>query len=135
MSKFINTLRFVCVLAILHSFAAQAEIIDGEELRDPTRPADATMPPGAQNEGGMLSGLFNNAAGLLGGGYTVSFIRAGGSEPVAMINEQLVKTGDTIGDAEVIAIDADSVSLRVNGIVQRVSSFDASLKSRVETPQ
>ena len=54
---------------------------------------------------------------------------------MAMINERLVKMGDTIGDAEVIAIDADSVSLRVNGIVQRVSSFDGSLKSRVETPQ
>ncbi len=132
MSKLINTLRLSCFWVLLHGAAVQAEIIDGEELRDPTRPADATLPRNGQN---LLTGLFNNAAGLLGSGYTVSFIRAGGSEPVAMINEQLVKAGDMIGDVEVVAIHADSVSLRVNGVVQRVSSFDASVKSRVETPQ
>ncbi len=135
MFKINSLIRFTCVLVLMLGSVVRAENIDGEELRDPTKPADAMLPASGQNQGGLLSGLFNNAAGLLGGGYTVSFIRAGGSEPVAMINERLVKMGDTIGDAEVIAIDADSVSLRVNGIVQRVSSFDGSLKSRVETPQ
>lgn len=134
MFNFNKSLLLTSVCALLLSSVVQADIIDGEELRDPTRPADAVRPAsGAQN--GLLSGVLNSASGLLNRGYSVSFIRAGGNEPVAMINEQLVKTGDMIGEAEVVAIEADSVSLRVNGIVQRVSSFDGSLKSKVETPQ
>ncbi|MGJ8688410.1 MAG: hypothetical protein ACSHXZ_02720 [Gammaproteobacteria bacterium] len=134
MFKYNKSLQLASVCVLLLSPIVQADIIEGEDLRDPTRPADAVRPAGSA-QGDLLSGMFNSASGLLNRGYSVSFIRAGGSEPVAMINEQLVKTGDMIGEAEVVAIEADSVSLRVNGIVQRVSSFDASLRSKVETPQ
>lgn len=133
MSKFVN-LRISVLLGLLLCSVAQAEVIDGEDLRDPTRPVDAMFPPGSGGSD-VLSGLVSGAAGLLSRAYTVSFIRAGGSEPVAMVNEQLVKTGDMIGSAEVVAIDAHSVSLRVNGEIQRVSSFAETVKSRVEAPQ
>ena len=128
-------LRLVVIGFAMLAPVVQADLIGGEELRDPTRPADVMMPPSAEGAAGLLSGLINDAAGLLSRRYAVSFIRAGGSEPVAMINEQLVKAGDTIGEAEIIAIDADSVSLMINGEVQRVSSFDGSVKSKIEAPQ
>ena len=112
------------------SLDARAEVFGGEELKDPTRPAGA--PLAAEGGEGFLSGLFGNATGLLNSNYKVTFIRAGGSEPVAMINERLVKTGDMIGQAEVISIDAQSVSLRVNGAVQRVASYNDTVKTLAE---
>lgn len=117
------------LMALLISLDAQAEVFGGEDLRDPTRPAGASL--AAEGEG-FLAGLFGNATGLLNSNYKVTFIRAGGAEPVAMINERLVKTGDMIGQAEVISIDAQSVSLRVNGTVQRVATYNDTVKTLAE---
>ena len=122
-----------CLLLLafaLPSLSASAEMFGGEELKDPTRPADAV--PIVETEGGpgLLSGLFGSATSLLNSNYKVTFIRAGGSEPIAMINEKLVKTGDMIGAAEVISIDAQSVSLRVNGTIQRVATYSNTMKTQ-----
>ena len=127
--------QICCVMLMalaLFSLDAQAEVFGGEDLRDPTRPAGA--PIAAEGEGGegFLAGLFGSATGLLDSNYKVTFIRAGGAEPVAMINERLVKTGDMIGQAEVISIDAQSVSLRVNGAVQRVATYSNTVKTLAE---
>lgn len=127
-----NRVWALCALLIalvLPSLDVRAEVFGGEELKDPTRPAGA--PLAAEGEG-FLAGLFGNATGLLNSNYKVTFIRAGGSEPVAMINERLVKTGDMIGQAEVISIDAQSVSLRVNGAVQRVATYADTVKTLAE---
>lgn len=113
--------------------AASADVIDGEELKDPTRPMGAIRGGQAGQGGGLLSGLLGNAEALLSQAYTVSFIRAGGTNPVAMVNDQLVRAGDRIGEAEVVAIDRDRVSLRINGEVRQVMSFDSSVKSRAGT--
>lgn len=120
---------------VLSSPIASAEVIEGEELKDPTRPADTPLVVAEEGGESFLSGLFGTASSLLGREYTVSFIRAGGREPVAMINEQLVKTGDIVDSAEVVAIDADSVSLRIDGVIQRVASFNNTVKSRAEPQQ
>lgn len=115
------------LLLALPSLSASAETFGGEELKDPTRPAGAAA---VASEGeGFLAGLFGSATSLLSSNYKVTFIRAGGTEPVAMINEKLVKTGDMIGEAEVISIDAQSVSLRVNGAIQRVASYSDTVKT------
>ncbi len=115
------------VALALPSLDVQAEVFGGEELKDPTRPAGA--PLAAEGGEGFLEGLFGNATGLLNSNYKVTFIRAGGAEPVAMINERLVKAGDMIGQAEVISIDAQSVSLRVDGAVQRVATYRDTVKT------
>lgn len=127
--------RFSCILLCIGAFLsvpASAEIVAGEELKDPTRPAGAALATGDASGPGFLSGLFGSASGLLNRNYNVSFIRAGGAEPVAMINATLVKTGDMIGEAEVVAIDAQSVSLRVNGVIQSVSSYSNTVKTLAE---
>lgn len=113
--------------------SAFAEMIDSEELKDPTRPSGAaTLPQGSALASG-LAGLLDTS-GLFSKDYSVSFIRAGGAEPVAMINQQLVSAGDKVGDAQVLAIDSDSVSLRIDGEVRKIMSFSSSVKSRAETP-
>lgn len=124
----------LAVILLLQVGVASAEVIDGEELKDPTRPMGAVRGAEARQGEGFLSGLLGSAEGLLNQAYTVSFIRAGGTDPVAMINDQLVRAGDRVGEAEVVAIDRDRVSLRINGEVRQVMSFDSSVKSRASTP-
>lgn len=138
------------VLVITGASMASAELFGDEELRDPTRPASVRVAA----DGSFLFGLmdafggFGNGlrtglddlsafgAGALGdivsSGYTVSFIRTGGERPVAMVNQQLVAPGDVIGEATVVSIDADGVTLLVNGQEQRVSNFVAPVKARVD---
>lgn len=122
----------LCFVLVLPSLDVRAETFDGEELKDPTRPADAPLVVAEEGEPGFLSGLFGSAASLLKSDYKVTFIRAGGTEPIAMVNEQLVKTGDMIGAAQVVSIDAQSVSLRVNGTIQRVATYSDTVKTQAE---
>ncbi len=49
-----------------------------------------------------------------------------------MVNQQLVAPGDVIGEATVVSIDADGVTLLVNGLEQRVSNFAAPVKARAD---
>ncbi|MDO8273064.1 MAG: hypothetical protein Q7U82_14305 [Gammaproteobacteria bacterium] len=138
------------ILVLTGASLASAELFGDEELRDPTRPASVRVAA----DGSFLFGLmdafggFGNGlrtglddlsafgAGALGdivsSGYTVSFIRTGGERPVAMVNQQLVAPGDVIGEATVVSIDADGVTLLVNGQEQRVSNFTAPVKARVD---
>ncbi|MDO9317494.1 MAG: hypothetical protein Q7V56_04760 [Gammaproteobacteria bacterium] len=129
---------------------ASAELFGDEELRDPTRPASVRVAA----DGSFLFGLMDAFGGfgdglrtglddlsafgagaigeIVSSGYTVSFIRTGGERPVAMVNQQLVAPGDVIGEATVVSIDADGVTLLVNGQEQRVSNFIAPVKARVD---
>lgn len=122
---------FLCLTA-LANFNVSAENFGGEELKDPTRPASGSFLNDTDGEPGYLAGLLGGANQLLGSNYKVTFIRAGGTEPVAMVNETLVKAGDMIGEAEVISIDAQSVSLRVDGAIQRVATFNDTMKTLAE---
>jgi hypothetical protein len=91
-------------------------ILDGEVLRDPTRPAGASLSPQetrtdahAQNTGGA--------------GYRVSFIRAGGSQPMAVINGQAVRVGEEVSGAQLLSIETGTVILKVNGEDRRFSTW------------
>lgn len=121
---------------LMSAVSAQAEMIDGEDLKDPTRPMGVSASMAAEGNGrgvgSLLAGLLGGATDLLSGGYTVSFIRAGGTDPVAMINDQLVRAGDRVGEAEVVSIDRDRVSLRIDGEVREIMGFDSSVKSRAD---
>lgn len=119
------------MVSVLNVSQVSAELIGGEELKDPTRPVDRTESSDVSQDG-FFSGLFGSASALLNSNYKVSFIRVGGAEPIAMVNEQLVKTGDSIGAAQVVSIETDSVSLLIDGVVQRVASFNDTVKIRAE---
>ena len=65
--------------------------------------------------------------------YDLSFVRAGGDHPIAVINQQQLTIGDVIGDAEVIVIDRGGVTLSVNDEEHRVSLYGVSVKSNAKS--
>ncbi len=110
------------LLAILHGGFAHADLIDGEELVDPTRPLFVR----SDNEEG--SDVLAMIRSVVPSSYDVSFIRAG-SSPLAVINSERVSIGDRVGGATVVAINRSSVTLSVNGEEQIVSLYGDGIKS------
>ena len=102
-----------------------ADVIDGEELVDPTRPFYFEVAASGETEA-LLD--LRSAAVVR---YDLSFIRASDSSPVAIINGQRVTLGDVIGDATVVAIDRSSVTLLINEEERRISLYSYSVKSPV----
>lgn len=111
-------------------FAGQAcaEIIDGEEFRDPTVPVVDTSKIAIQEEDGGLLGLFNRATAPT---YSVSFVRVSSTSPMAVINDKRVTIGDEIDGAVVKEIDRSGVTLLVDNAETRISLYSTSIKSPV----
>lgn len=112
---------------ILLGFAAgnvHADLIDGEELRDPTRPLFVR----AQETSGEVLNMIRN---VVPASYDLSFVRASSSSPIAVINSERVTVGDVIGGATVVAIQRSSVTLSVNGEERVITLYDQSIKSPV----
>ncbi|MDP2347754.1 MAG: hypothetical protein Q8N34_08510 [Gammaproteobacteria bacterium] len=117
-------LTFLLSVLLLTNVAAaqQSIVIDGVSYRDPTRPAGATL---SQTEFAAVPGRPT---------YTVTFIRAGSTNNVAVINGQVVSRGDRIDGALVKAIDDDSVLLEVNGETLEISTFRANFRTPASAP-
>lgn len=113
---------FGLFLSLMVSGSAVADVIDGEELVDPTRPL--TMPSG--NDSSLVDELIRN---VVPSSYDVSFIRAGNNSPIAVINGQTLTIGDVIGGAEVKAIDRSGVTLLVGEAERRISLYAVDVKS------
>lgn len=80
MFRNIFILTSVCALI---ANATYAEIIDGEEFVDPTRPFYAN----ANTNPDLVSELFRT---VIPASYDLTFVRAGSSSPIAVINNQQV---------------------------------------------
>ncbi len=106
------------------SSAVQADLIDGEELQDPTRPLFLV----AQGGSDQVLDMIRN---VIPASYDVSFIRASSTSPMAVINSERVSVGDIVGGATVVAIDRSSVTLSVNGEERIISLYGESVKSAV----
>ncbi len=104
------------------------QTIDGEVLRDPTRPfaVSRISRDGAQEDAGssrlLPEGVFARS------NFNVTFIRDGGTSPMAVINEQRVTIGDLVGGATVVAISTEGVTLSVNGLEQVITTFGPTVK-------
>ncbi|NKB33364.1 MAG: hypothetical protein GKR91_09725 [Pseudomonadales bacterium] len=105
---------------------ALADLIDGEELIDPTRPIFVTG-----DGGGDLGDIAAMIRDVIPASYELSFVRASESSPMAVINEQRVTIGDVIGGATVVSIDRDGVVLSVNEQERRISLFGSNVKTPV----
>ena len=101
---------------------ASADIIDGEDLSDPTRPRGMSADAVAEVSAGPRLDFF-------AANYNVTFVRASATSPVAIINDQRVTLGDQLGEAEVVAIDRSSVTLRIANQERRISIFDTQVKT------
>jgi hypothetical protein len=114
-------------LALFLSSAANADVIDGEELVDPTRPLFAANSPA---EVADLTELYRT---VVPASFDISFIRASSSNPMAVINSLQVTIGDVIGGATVSSIDRDSVTLIINDEERIISLYKTSVKSAAAT--
>ncbi len=112
-------------LALAISSAAFADIIEGEELVDPTRPLEFAKGPTAATD---LGSLFRN---IVPANFDISFIRASSDNPIAVINNLQVTVGDVIGGATVSSIGRDSVTLLINDEEQIINLYKTSVKSAV----
>ncbi len=115
------------LLAMVIISAAHAEIIDGEDFIDPTRPLIML----ATQREGVESAAQNMIRNIVPSSFTVTFVRASSNSPMAVINEQRVTLGDEISGATVIAIDRSGVTLSVNNEERRYSVYQTNIKSPV----
>jgi len=100
--------------------------IDGEDFRDPTQPPWAVLPDSrltaesVPTTGPRLSEL------------SLSFVRAGGLSPVAVINDTQVTVGDEIEGAPVVEIRPGEVVLLIDGEEQVLTRFLRPVRTPVE---
>ena len=100
--------------------------IDGEDFRDPTQPPWAVLPDSrltaesVPTTGPRLSEL------------SLSFVRAGGLSPVAVINDTRVTVGDEIEGAPVVEIRPGEVVLLIDGEEQVLTRFLRPVRTPVE---
>lgn len=114
------------LILLLVSANTAAEVIDGEELVDPTIPlAELLM---EVNEGFDLGAIFQN---VVPENFDLSFIRASATNPMAVINSQRVTVGDLIGGATVTRISRSSVTLLIQDEEREIGLYDTSVKSAV----
>ncbi len=104
---------------------ARADVIDGEELVDPTRPLFAST---ENNEEIDLTEIYRN---VVPASFEINFIRASSENPIAVINGVQVTLGDIIGGATVAGIGRDTVTLLINGQENEISLYKTSVKSAV----
>ena len=123
MSKFSKTL-LVAVL-IFGGNLVYADLIDGEELRDPTRPIFTT---GENNTEVQVLDMIRN---VIPSSYDLSFVRASSTSPLAVINSERVSLGDVVGGATVVAIERSSVTLSINGEERVISLYSNDVKTPV----
>lgn len=106
-----------------------ADVIDGEELIDPTRPLLVELAEVPEEEaGGSLLDMFRAATSTE---FEVTFVRASSRSPMAIVNDQRVTVGDVISGATVVAIDRNSVTMEVDGLQQEISLYSTNVKSPV----
>jgi type II secretory pathway component PulC len=117
----------VMLMAMLFSVGAVAQTmtIDGEVFRDPTQPpqlAPAVLPAGAAGPAPDLSSRMN---------LVVSFVRAGGTQPVAIINNTVLTIGESIDGAMVTDIRPGQVVMTAQGQEFVLSTFGRSVREPV----
>lgn len=117
----------IAVTFLLVSAQALAEIIDGEELVDPTVPLAEVLIENA-GLGIDLSALYQN---IVPENFNLSFTRASTTNSMAVINNQRVTVGDLIGGATVTKISRSSVTLLIHDEERVIGLYDTSVKSAV----
>ena len=101
---------------------ARADLIDGEDFVDPTRPLFYVE----TRSDDVVDQIFRTVAPA---SYDISFIRAGGESSFAVINSVRVSIGDIIGGAEVLTIDREGVILLIEDEERRINMYENTIKS------
>jgi hypothetical protein len=117
---------------VISTSSALAASRDDELLVDPTVPLSIAFSASdaGSNDDSDGSGLF----GLFGAftSYELNSILIRAEDRIAVINEERVRVGDKIGSAVVVAIEADHVSLNVDGEIETLPLYENSIKTPVK---
>lgn len=103
---------------------SNADVIDGENLVDPTRPFFTNIDNASES-------ILDMVRTVVPSSYELTFIRAGSSAPMAVINDQQVTIGDMIGGAIVMTIDRSSVTLLINDEEKQINLYGTNIKAPV----
>jgi hypothetical protein len=114
------------LLSIMAASYTCADIIDGEDFVDPTRPIIA----GARVSDDSSAGLDMNNR-VIPSSFEVSFVRVSEDRSMAVVNNQRVSTGDEVDGATVVAIDRSGVTLSINDEETRVNLYGTDVKAAV----
>ncbi len=114
--------KLLLLIALGAVTQASADVIDGEELVDPTKPLFYDSRRGDETVSELLRTVVPAS-------FDISFIRAGSVDSVAVINNLRVSVGDVIGGAQVVAIDRGGVTLLIDDEERRISMYDSNIKS------
>lgn len=108
--------------------AQRSQMIDGELLRDPTQPPSMGITAVISDivEVGSASLTLDQAS------FMVSFIRTGGSQPVAVINNTTLTIGDEIEGARVVDIRNGEVVLSAQDQEYVLTTFSRPVREPVE---
>lgn len=121
-------LSLATLVALAFSLAAYAEVIDGEDFVDPTRPLFVSSVSSTTSDIDV-SGFIGR---VIPSSWDVSFVRASGLTPMAIVNSERVTIGDSVGGAQVLEIDRNGVTLLINEEERRISVFDTAIKARAQ---
>jgi hypothetical protein len=110
-------LVFVTALWPVSALLQEILEIDGEIYRDPTQP------PGTVFEQVGEGSLQQDVSVISLSNFTLSFVRSGGINPVAVINNKTVTEGDDVGGATVARIQAGAVVLLIEGQEQVLNLY------------
>ena len=113
------------LLLCLPSMDLLADVIDGEELVDPTRPI---FTRNILETDGLVLDLIRN---VVPSSYEVTFVRASDKSSIAIVNGQRVTVGAVIGGATVVSIDRGGVTLLIDEQETRVNLYGPSIKAPV----
>lgn len=120
---------WLCLLLIWTGMVSGQTIeIDGEVFRDPTQPPWAVA-SSAQN---AMTVAEEVPAGPDFSLLRLTFVRAGGLTPVAVINSQQYSVGDQIEGAEIVEIRSGAVVFNVDGEERILSSFTGSVRQPLQ---
>ena len=119
---------FAAVTPIMLFAQSQGEerLIDGEMLRDPMQPVSAYRNNRTAID--VLPELPNRSD------FTVNFVRAGGSSPVAVINNRSLTVGDELSGMRIMEIRAGEVVLAASGQEYVLTTFGSAVRTPVRTP-
>lgn len=105
---------------------AQTLEIDGEIFRDPTQPPNAVLAD-------IPAATFDSVPQFNASNFKVSFIRSGGINPVAVINNRTVTVGDEMeGGVRVSEIRAGTVVLSVEGQDHLLNLYDRPVRQDIQ---
>jgi hypothetical protein len=124
-----NILRVTLLLLLPIAVYGQTIQIDGEFFRDPTQP------PGSAQAAALIDVTSTEvviAAEVTLNNLSLQFVRSGGINPLAVINNQPLTIGENIDGATIKDIGPGKVLLDIQGLEYELALFKRPVRQAIE---